>query len=49
MKRNESENSVERVERYLMMLREDWKVDYWWLFIKMLKDDNETHAMVTYL
>ena len=26
-RKKESENSVERVERYWMMLREDWKID----------------------
>jgi len=40
----ESENFVEKVERYWMMLREDWKIDYSkmiydWFFIKMLKDN----------
>ena len=37
----ESENSVKRVERYWMMLREDWKIDDWSLL--------KIHAMVTYL
>ena len=37
----ESENFVERVERYWMMWREDWKIDDWSLL--------QIHAMVVYL